>query len=287
MRHLEERILDRRPLRGEWNYTVRPAARPDRAAEPPRPAPPWQALAALAGIADLPALLAAVAVPWQAAREQPAGPGPRRPPAPGQRRHPLEAPLRGHRGRRRLPPAPRHALQPASAGSSASTSPPSASPPAVSSPLLAPHGITRDTTAPRISTPDRLRQHAASRGITINGITTHEPAKHPYQDDMPEAATKNRRVPYAPKIFAIEKVFATMSCDWGSTCLKSGNFRISYPWPPRGARSAAPGTGPGPGTRPPVRPGTGPGMASTGQRAARAPVSTACVPSRSPRSMNG
>jgi hypothetical protein len=69
MRHLEERVLDRGRFHGEWNYTVRPAA--PAAPEPaPEPGPDLERLAAQAGVDDLAALLAAVALPWQAAREQ-------------------------------------------------------------------------------------------------------------------------------------------------------------------------------------------------------------------------
>jgi transposase len=73
MRELEERALDRHPFHGEWNYTVlaspRPATGPEPA-PPPDPGPDLAALAAAAGIADLPALLGALAVPFAAAREQ-------------------------------------------------------------------------------------------------------------------------------------------------------------------------------------------------------------------------
>jgi hypothetical protein len=69
MRHLEERVLDRDRFHGEWNYTVRPAA--PAAPEPaPQPGPDLERLAAEAGIDDLGALLEAVTLPWQAAREQ-------------------------------------------------------------------------------------------------------------------------------------------------------------------------------------------------------------------------
>ena len=107
MRHLEERVLDRGPFHGEWNYAVRPAPpEPD-----PPPGPDLAALAALAGIADLGALLAAAAAPWQADRER------RLALARGRAARDRnggaaapEAPLRGHRRRRRLPPPPPHAL---------------------------------------------------------------------------------------------------------------------------------------------------------------------------------
>jgi Rhodopirellula transposase DDE domain len=71
--HLENRVLERDPFHGEWNYTVRPVpAEPPRQAPPPAtaPAPDLERLAAEAGIDDLGALLEAVTLPWQAAREQ-------------------------------------------------------------------------------------------------------------------------------------------------------------------------------------------------------------------------
>jgi Rhodopirellula transposase DDE domain len=78
MKYLQDRILDRHEYHGEWNYTIRPVPSPDPG---PAPGPPAEvlpgpdpalpaALAALAGITSLPALAAAVALPWQAAREQ-------------------------------------------------------------------------------------------------------------------------------------------------------------------------------------------------------------------------
>jgi len=70
MEYLEDRVLDRGAFHGEWNYTARPApAEPEPPPAPP-PGPDLEALAALAGIGDFAALLASVAVPWQAAREQ-------------------------------------------------------------------------------------------------------------------------------------------------------------------------------------------------------------------------
>jgi transposase len=71
--HLEDRVLDRDPFHGEWNYTVRPApAGPPRPAPQPAttPAPDLETLAAEAGIGDLGALLEAVTLPWHAVREQ-------------------------------------------------------------------------------------------------------------------------------------------------------------------------------------------------------------------------
>jgi hypothetical protein len=69
MKYLEEHVLDRDLFHGEWNYTVRPAA-PQEPEPAPEPGPDLEALAALAGVADLAALLEAVTLPWQAAREQ-------------------------------------------------------------------------------------------------------------------------------------------------------------------------------------------------------------------------
>jgi hypothetical protein len=75
MKDLEDRALNRHPWHGEWNYTLLAAPRP--APEPEPPAPPGPDLGALAdpavtGIprADLAAALAALEVPWDAAREQ-------------------------------------------------------------------------------------------------------------------------------------------------------------------------------------------------------------------------
>ena len=74
MKHLEDRILDRRDTRGEWNYTVLPVPRPGPDPEPePVPGPDPALLAALAVLAGIPApeaLLAAAAVSFAAAREQ-------------------------------------------------------------------------------------------------------------------------------------------------------------------------------------------------------------------------
>ena len=73
MKYLEDRIIGRHGTRGEWNYAIRPVPRPGPDPEPePAPGPDpalLAALAALAGIGDLPALLAALAIPWAAARE--------------------------------------------------------------------------------------------------------------------------------------------------------------------------------------------------------------------------
>ena len=77
MRYLEDRVLDRGAIRGEWNYTVRPAPRPapEPEPEPERPGRCPQAVLnhpALTGLdpGDLHALAAALEVPFGAHREQ-------------------------------------------------------------------------------------------------------------------------------------------------------------------------------------------------------------------------
>jgi Rhodopirellula transposase DDE domain len=177
MRYLEERILDRHAFHGDWNYTIRPAPgpapEPGPDPEPPAPGPDPAlagALAALAGI-DLPALAGAVTLPWQAAREQ----------------HLHLA--RGHaRTRAGYTPArlTLDTLITATAchhllgmtwqllgdllGLDHSTL---SRPAARLTPLLEPHGITQTRPRGRISTPAQLREHAATRGITIPDPATH------------------------------------------------------------------------------------------------------------------
>jgi hypothetical protein len=184
MRHLEERVLDRDPFHGEWNYTVRPAPpEPD-----PPPGPDLQALAALAGIPDLPALLAAAAAPWHADRDRRlhlARGAPRTrasgPAAPW--KLPFEAIVTAAACHHRL--AMPYRLLSEVLGAHQSTI--SAAVTRIN-PVLAPHGITPAATATRITTLTRLRQHATASGITINGITGHEPRNDGHQDDTPETA---------------------------------------------------------------------------------------------------
>ena len=114
MKYLEEHVLDRGAIRGEWNYAVPPAPRPAPDPEPdPEPArPPPQAVPnhpALTGLdpAGLHALAAALEVQYGAHREQattpaadadtstPSGTGTAQRPAQG----------RPHRPRARPPPA--------------------------------------------------------------------------------------------------------------------------------------------------------------------------------------
>ena len=177
MKYLEERILDRQETRGEWNYTVLPAPRPGADPEPepgPRPGPDpalLQDLAALAGIGDLQALLAAVAVPWQAAREQrlhlDRGAARRKASGGLPRRLPLEAIVTAAAChiRLRMP----YRLLEELLGAHATTISLAAR---RVTPLLEEHGITPQKDSIRVSTIDQLRKHAATAGITLTAGTT-------------------------------------------------------------------------------------------------------------------
>ena len=190
MKYLQERIVDRQGTHGEWNYTVRPVPRPGPEPEPepgrgPDPALP-AGLAALAGIGDFPALLAAVAVPWQAAREQ------RLHLARGASRTknsgappwklPFEAIVAAAACRQRL------GLTWDTLGQilGADRTTISAAARRVI-PLLEEHGITARASAPRIPAA-RLGELAAARGITITGITASAGHASTNQDDTPETA---------------------------------------------------------------------------------------------------
>jgi hypothetical protein len=192
VKELEERHLDRDRFHGEWNYALLPVPRPapDPAPEPdPAPAGPdpalLAALAALAGI-DLPALTAAVAVPWQAAREQ--------------RLHLARGHPRtrgGITGGFKLTLAAiititachhRLGMTYQLLGDLLGLDHSGISRPAAwITPLLEPHGITRDYRRGRISTPAQLREHAAAAGITFPGQpATPDPA--PAHHDTPGTA---------------------------------------------------------------------------------------------------
>jgi hypothetical protein len=172
MRELEERCLDRHPWHGDWNYSILPVPRP--APEPaPQPGPPGPdpaiaaALAALAGI-DLPALAAAVAVPWQAAREQHLylargrARTTRRPGAAAQLS--LDALIAATTCHHRL------GMTWALLGQVLGLHPSTISVPAARlTPLLEAHAITPPPGSGRVTTLTQLHQHAAARGITIPG----------------------------------------------------------------------------------------------------------------------
>jgi len=169
MAYLEERVLDRRQARGEWNYAVLPVPRPAPAPEPappPDPGPDLEALAALAGIADLGALLAAVAVPWQAAREQrlhlDRGRPRRMASGGGPRKLPFEAIVTAAACRLRLRMPCRLLEELLGAHESAISLATGRI-----TPLLAAAGITPRRDGPRISTLHQLHQHAAAAGITL------------------------------------------------------------------------------------------------------------------------
>ena len=179
MKHLEDRVLDRQDMRGEWNYAVLPAPRPGPDPEPaPRPGPDpalLAALAGLAGIADPEALLAAVAVPWQAAREQrlhlDRGAARRKASGGGPRRLPFEAIVTAAACRQRLGMPCR--LLGELLGAHETTISLAAR---RITPLLEEHGITRQHGGIRIATHDQLRKHAATAGITLPASTTPQAA---------------------------------------------------------------------------------------------------------------
>ena len=190
MKYLEDRVLDRSPFRGEWNYAVRPAPPGPEPASPPGPGPAGlAALAALAGIADFPALLAALAPPWQADRERrlalTRGSGRRKKDSgpPGPLRLPFEAITAAAACHLRLR-MPYQLLSEVLGAHSTTIS-------LASSriiPLLREHGIAAQPGHARIATLAQLRHHAAAAGITINGITGQETQHAQYQDDTPETA---------------------------------------------------------------------------------------------------
>jgi hypothetical protein len=186
MRHLEGRVLDRGAFHGEWNYTLRPAA--PQAPEPaPAPRPDLAGLAALAGIADLGALLAAAGESWDAAREQRlrlARGAPRAQDSGGTPwKLPFEAIVTAAACRHRLGMPYRLLSELLGAHDSTISL-------AVRriTPILQQHGIAPGAAGARITTTALLREHAAARGITINGIKATQPGKGDHQADAPETA---------------------------------------------------------------------------------------------------
>jgi hypothetical protein len=168
IKDLEERALTRHGFHGSWNYTIRPAPPPQ---DPPPAAPPGPGLDALAhpaltGVPDFAALVTAVTVPWQAAREQrlhltrgrarrkhgPAGPA----------RLSLDARVLATVYRQHLR-MPCHLIG-RLLGVDEST---------ISlatrriAPLLHDQGITITPAGTRIATPGALRDYAAAAGITL------------------------------------------------------------------------------------------------------------------------
>jgi Rhodopirellula transposase DDE domain len=167
MSYLENRILDRQDTRGEWNYAVPPVPRPAPEPEPaPPPAPDLAALAAVAGIADLPALLAAVTVPFAAAREQrlhlDRGRRRRKASGGGPRRLPFEAIVTAAACHLRLRMPYRLLSEILGVHESAISLTTGRI-----TPILEQHGITPDPARTRISTLAQLREHAVAAGITL------------------------------------------------------------------------------------------------------------------------
>jgi hypothetical protein len=191
MRDLEERVIARHGAHGEWNYTLRPAPagpEPERPPAPP-PGPDLEALAALAGIGDLGALLAAVAVPWAAAREQrlhlDRGAARRKASGGGPRTLPYQAIVTAAACRLRLRMPWR--LLGELLGAHESTISLAAG---RVIPILEEHGITPHHDAIRITTLDELRNHAATAGITLNITTAGQPAAHHAKRRRPGDATR-------------------------------------------------------------------------------------------------
>jgi hypothetical protein len=188
---LEERVLDRHGFHGEWNYTVLASPRPAPDPEPvppPDPGPDLAAVAAVAGIADLPALLAAMTIPFAAAREQrlhlDRGRARRKASGSGPTRLPYDAIVTAAAChlRLRMP----YRLLSELLGAHQSTISLAAR---RITPILARHGITPDVSGTRVSTLAELREHAAAAGITLRipGLSQTAP-NHP-QHEWPESTT--------------------------------------------------------------------------------------------------
>jgi hypothetical protein len=186
MKDREEHVLDRDRFHGEWNYTARPAA----AQEPepaPAPGPDLEGLAALAGIADLPALLSAAVPAWEAAREC------RRALARGR-------PRARDTGGGVIKLAPAAVITAAACrirlgmtwtllGQLTGTWNTTIRDAALDAiPVLEQLGITAAPGSPRITTRSALRQHATAAGITITGTTSQPPGKDGNHHDTPETA---------------------------------------------------------------------------------------------------
>jgi hypothetical protein len=190
MKYLEDRVLDRDPFHGEWNYTIAPAPRPGPEPGPERPGPDPALPAALAALAGVPDLHERAGHAWAADRE-----------------HRL-ALARGRprlkntgRGIRRL--APETVLAAAAChvrlgmtwtllAQVLGVHPSSISVPGgAAATVLEGLGITARPCQPRITTAAALHDHATALGITINGITRHDSAEQHTTGpgDTPEATT--------------------------------------------------------------------------------------------------
>ena len=186
MTDLETRALTRHAFHGEWNYTFPPVPRPAPPGPPAPPAPGPAAAAALAGLApvvaalaspeltglsrqDLAALAAGLELPWAAAREQRlhldrghsrrARTGPAAP-----FKYPLQTQLLAtiYHHRPGMPSTRIAALPGAHHTTIAEACQAITSLPGTSHPALAPGPV-------RVRTPQDLRRHATTAGITIPG----------------------------------------------------------------------------------------------------------------------
>ncbi|HET6186395.1 MAG TPA: hypothetical protein VFE59_05285, partial [Trebonia sp.] len=197
MKYLEERVIARHGFHGEWNYTIRPAPAepepgPPAAEEAPAPGadPAFLAsLAAAAGIADLPALLAAVAVPFAAAREQrlhlARGRGRRKASGGGPKRLPFEAIVTAAACHLRLRMPCR--LLGELLGAHETTISLAAR---RIIPLLAEHGITPQDGGMRIPTLDELRKQAARQQESPHHRHTMTDGINPRKTPQPSNATR-------------------------------------------------------------------------------------------------
>jgi hypothetical protein len=185
VKELEGRHLDRSCFHGARDYALLPVPRPapEPAPAPGQPGPDPAALAAVAGVAGFAALLAEVALPWQADREH------RLTLARGRARikHsggaltklPFEAAVAAATCRLRLGTS--YTLLGQVFGVWHTTIRDAVLP---LIPLLEARGITPSAGAPRIKTLTQLQEHAAAQGITING-TPRKP-EHDQPCDTPE-----------------------------------------------------------------------------------------------------
>jgi Rhodopirellula transposase DDE domain len=176
---LEKRILDRHAFHGEWNYTIPPSPLVPEPAPAPAPGPDLHALAALAGLGDLGALLAAITVPCQAAREQrlylDRGAARRTSPRPaGPVRLPFSAAVAAAAAHHQAGISYRLLGQLLGVSTSTVSL-------AVSriTPVLAQHGITRRYQRARIRTPRQLHEHAATTGIPATALQPRQPGTTP------------------------------------------------------------------------------------------------------------
>ena len=205
MKDLEERVITRHGFHGGWNYTLLPVPRP--ASPAPAPAPPGPDLAALAhpaltGVPDFAAVVSAVTLAWQAAREQrlhlTRGGARKRGTGPAGPRLSLDAHVLATCYRQHLGMPCR--LIGEILGVHESTI-------SLATGRIAPLLTRQDITvlpAARIRTLDDLHQHAAAAGITLPGPPQpHIPPQSTLQvRDTPQTHVISGRVQCGDKVFA-------------------------------------------------------------------------------------